>query len=197
MQKLTQVHRLLWCFASASLLHVAEAAHVDVALVDAEDQVVKALDGPSVVASVLRVPAVATTTATILLVGAVSGGVPGLAALKAQALCRPKLWLGAVPRGVPLSAAVPAALLPVGLRCEARSCAVAALMPWWSRVGMLDHREHKLQVRVLVLRLVFAAGRSHPALRLVHVVDGKAACVHQGHGRLVSDKGLGRVAGQA
>ena len=131
MQELTQVHLLLWCFASASLFSVAEAVHVDVAVVDAEHQVVEALDGPSGVASVLRVAAVAAAIAAVLLVGAVSGGVPGLVALEAQALRRSELRFGAVPRGVSLGAAVPAALFPVGLRCEARSCAVTALLPRW------------------------------------------------------------------
>ena len=128
------MHRLLWCFASASLFSVAEAVHVDVAVVDAEHQVVEALDGPTCIASVLLVAAVAATTAAaapVLLVGAISGGVPGLVALEAQALRRSELRFGAVPRGVSLGAAVPAALFPVGLRCEARSCAVTALLPRW------------------------------------------------------------------
>ena len=80
------MHRLLRWFASTAFLYFAETAHVDVALVDAEDQVVETLDGPTCIASVLLVAAVAAATAAIapvLLVGAIPGGVSGLVALEA------------------------------------------------------------------------------------------------------------------
>ena len=75
-------------FALAALFHLAGAVDVDVALIDAEYQPVRVLDGPTRVAPILRrAAAVAAAAAAVFLVGAFPGGVPGLVALKAEALC--------------------------------------------------------------------------------------------------------------
>ncbi len=78
MQELTQMHRLRRYVASAALLHLAEAVYVDVAFVDAKTQTFQTLDGPPGVASIIMLPVVPAIVATIVLAGALAGGVFGL-----------------------------------------------------------------------------------------------------------------------
>ena len=89
MQKLRQAYCILGDeFAMAALLHLAETIDVDVALIDAEYQLVEVLDGSARVASILRrAAAIAAAAAAVFLVGAFPGGVPGFVAFKAEALC--------------------------------------------------------------------------------------------------------------
>ncbi len=87
--ELVEVHRLRLHFAPAVFLHALEAVNVDVTIlvVDVEAaKFVQMLDVLQVVTSILGIPVGYVASASLLLMGAISGGVTWRAANETQPL---------------------------------------------------------------------------------------------------------------